>query len=64
MKSDKYEPGISCPHCYDKISEEKRNRLKERQKQIQLAKQRGEAHIGEAAEVQKKHRHSAQDAED
>jgi UPF0176 protein len=64
MKSEQYEPGISCPHCYDKVSEEKRTRLKERQKQIQLAKQRGAAHIGEAAEVLKKHKKSHQDAED
>jgi UPF0176 protein len=64
MKSELYEPGISCPHCYDKVSEEKRTRLKERQKQIQLAKQRGAAHIGEAAEVLKKHKKSNRDAED
>ena len=64
MKSAQYEPGISCPHCYDKVSEEKRTRLKERQKQIQLAKQRGAAHIGEASEVLKKHKKSTQDAEE
>jgi len=64
MKSAQYEAGISCPHCYDKVSEEKRTRLKERQKQIQLAKQRGAAHIGEATEVLKKHKKSNRDAED
>ena len=31
----------------DKISEDKRARLTERQKQVILAKQRGETHIGE-----------------
>ncbi|MDP2152660.1 MAG: rhodanese-related sulfurtransferase [Methylotenera sp.] len=47
MKSEQYVAGISCPHCYDKVSEEKRARLSERQKQVALAKQRGETHIGE-----------------
>ena len=42
-----YTPGISCPHCYSTISEEKKKSLTERQKQVILAKQRGEAHIGE-----------------
>jgi UPF0176 protein len=47
MQSMQYTPGISCPYCYDKISEEKRASLTERQKQVILAKQRGEMHIGE-----------------
>ncbi len=47
MQSPHYTPGISCPHCHDKISEAKKARLTERQKQVILAKQRGEKHIGE-----------------
>ena len=47
IKSEKYTPGISCPHCYDNLSEEKRASLTERQKQVILAKNRGESHIGE-----------------
>lgn len=46
MQSTQYAPGISCPYCYDKVSEEKRASLIERQKQVALAKKRGEAHIG------------------
>jgi UPF0176 protein len=46
MHSEQYAPGISCPYCYDKLSEEKRASLIERQKQVALAKKRGEAHIG------------------
>ena len=46
MQSDRYTPGISCPHCYDKTSEEKKAALTERQKQVILAKKRGENHIG------------------
>lgn len=47
MQSEQYTPGISCPYCYNTISEEKRASLTERQKQVILAKKRGEAHIGE-----------------
>ncbi|WP_020168141.1 MULTISPECIES: oxygen-dependent tRNA uridine(34) hydroxylase TrhO [Methylotenera] len=47
MQSPQYTPGISCPYCYNTISEEKRASLTERQKQVILANQRGEAHIGE-----------------
>jgi len=44
--SDKFMVGVSCPHCYDKTSEEQRERFAQRQHQIDLAKQRGETHIG------------------
>ena len=44
--SDKYLEGISCPHCFDQHTPEQRERFKERQHQMQLAKKRGEAHMG------------------
>ncbi|MCW3171732.1 oxygen-dependent tRNA uridine(34) hydroxylase TrhO [Shewanella subflava] len=44
--STAYVQGISCPHCIDKISDEQRQRFIERERQVQLALQRGEAHIG------------------
>lgn len=47
MASPKYMKGISCPRCYDQLSAEKRASIKERQKQIELARQRGEEHIGD-----------------
>jgi UPF0176 protein len=47
MQNAEYTPGISCPHCYNSLTEGKRARLTERQKQVILAKQRGEVHIGE-----------------
>ena len=47
LKSPQYTAGISCPHCYDSLTEEKRQSLTERQKQVILAKKRGAAHIGE-----------------
>lgn len=39
--SDKYEKGITCPRCFDRVSEARLARSRERQKQIDLAKQRG-----------------------
>lgn len=44
-QSPKYERGVSCPRCYDSLSDEKKARSKERQKQIELAHKRGEEHI-------------------
>ncbi|MEQ1560176.1 MAG: rhodanese-related sulfurtransferase [Methyloglobulus sp.] len=44
-----YQKGVSCPHCYDKITEEQKLRFSQREKQIQLAKARGETHIGSEA---------------
>lgn len=44
-----YEPGVSCPKCYDRLTDDQKARFKERQKQMQLAKERGEIHIGEAS---------------
>ncbi len=38
--------GVSCPYCIDEHNDEKRANFAERQKQITLAKKRGEAHIG------------------
>jgi len=46
IKSDKYTPGISCPHCYNQHTPEKLKALTERQRQVILAKQRGAEHIG------------------
>jgi UPF0176 protein len=47
LKSPQYTAGISCPHCYSSLTEEKKKSLTERQKQVILAKKRGETHIGE-----------------
>ncbi len=44
--NDKYQAGISCPSCFDNISDEKRAGFAERQLQIELSKKRGESHIG------------------
>jgi UPF0176 protein len=47
MQSAQYTAGISCPYCYNTLSTQKRASLTERQKQVILAKKRGEMHIGE-----------------
>lgn len=44
--SPHYELGVSCPHCHAALSEERRANLRQRQRQVELAAQRGEQHIG------------------
>ncbi len=44
-----YAKGVSCHHCYDEMSDTQKAAFAERQKQIMLAKQRGETHIGRKA---------------
>lgn len=44
--SEHYQHGISCPHCFDKSTAEQKARFQEREKQMMLAAERGEAHIG------------------
>ena len=46
MLNEKYIEGISCIYCYDKTTKEKKERFGSRQKQILLAKKRGEKHLG------------------
>lgn len=48
-QSPLYAKGVSCPRCHDKMSAEQKSRFTERQKQIDIAKARGEAHIGRKA---------------
>ncbi len=43
-----YEEGVSCHLCLDETSEADKTRFRERQKQIALAKARGEQHLGRA----------------
>jgi len=44
--SSAYIKGISCPHCIDSKDNEQIKRYAERQKQITIAAQRGQKHIG------------------
>lgn len=45
-QSEHYQKGVSCPHCIDKYTAEQRQRFLQREQQMQLAEQRGEAHLG------------------
>ena len=44
-KRPEYEKGVSCHHCIDETSAEDKERFRERQRQIALARKRGELHI-------------------
>ena len=48
-QSPYYLPGVSCPRCVNAHTEQQKGRFAERQRQIGLAKRRGESHIGAAA---------------
>ena len=43
-KSYKYEEGVSCPRCYDKLSNSQKTRFRMRQNQINLDKKDGRKH--------------------
>jgi len=45
-QSEQYEKGVSCPYCFAKKTDKQRKRFAERERQVQLAKTRGESHIG------------------
>lgn len=47
-----YQPGVSCPSCYDSVSEDDKRRFREREKQVRLARERGEQHLGSDATLQ------------
>ena len=46
-----YAKGLSCLHCYGTVSDEQKQRFSQRQKQVELAKTRGEEHIGSAVKL-------------
>ncbi len=50
--SEKYQPGVSCPYCFDKTTPQQRQRFLEREKQMRLAEKRGEVHLGSAVSEQ------------
>lgn len=46
QKSAHHKEGVHCVHCHDQYDDDHYERMAERQKQVQLAAQRGEKHIG------------------
>jgi UPF0176 protein len=45
--SPDYQPGVSCPKCIEHTSADQKDRFAQRQRQIKLARDRGERHIGQ-----------------
>jgi len=45
IMSSKYEEGVSCPKCHNKLTSTQKGRFRMRQKQINLAKKAGKKHI-------------------
>ncbi len=52
-RSEKYAEGISCPYCFDTLSEQKRAAVTERHRQVKLAESRHQVHIGAAMPIKK-----------
>jgi UPF0176 protein len=52
-QSEQYLPGVSCPNCHDVTLPEQKQRFAERQKQMELAKAKGEQHLGSAPDTVK-----------
>ena len=45
-EAPEFEPHVSCPKCFDRLTPERREGLLERARQIELAAERGEKHLG------------------
>lgn len=58
-RSIEFVSGVSCPHCLREKSIEQRARYAERQRQMELSAQRGEAHIGNDAALAMEQRRTA-----
>jgi len=53
LQSEEYEKGISCPNCIASLTDEKYMRVSERQRQVELAENRQQQHIGLSQEPDK-----------
>ncbi|MDR2214179.1 MAG: rhodanese-related sulfurtransferase [Pseudomonadales bacterium] len=51
-----YEKGVSCPHCHGSHDASELAQFRERQRQVELAEARGEAHLGAEAATVKEER--------
>ena len=50
-ESNKYIRGVACSKCFNETTDEQKSRYMSRQKQIDLAKQRNQKHIGPKEEI-------------
>lgn len=62
MQSAEYVPGVSCPRCYANLSEQQKARFAEREKQMRLARARGEHHIGSESRLAAQQHRAEKDA--
>jgi len=62
-QSEKYVQGVSCPSCYYRKSAQQRQRFAERERQVQLARSRGEQHLGSEVSFISRQRKEMKDAE-
>lgn len=46
LASEAYREGVSCPYCIGELDADREARLEERRRQVELAEDRGERHIG------------------
>jgi UPF0176 protein len=46
LESPDYVEGVSCPRCINETDADRRSRLEERAKQVRLARERGDVHVG------------------
>ncbi len=46
LNDPRYEEHVSCPYCHDRVDARRRESLLERARQLSLAAQRGERHLG------------------
>ena len=46
LASPDYREGVSCPQCIAELDDDRADRLEERRRQVALAAERGDAHIG------------------
>ena len=45
-RSAMFEDGVTCPACFSHITDDQKKRFRDRQKQVELARQRNESHVG------------------
>ena len=48
LASVKYEKGVSCPACFDRLTDKQKASSRQRQRQMDLAKAKGAKHLGPA----------------
>jgi len=52
-----FERGVSCSKCIDEVTDERKQRFRERHRQVLLSNERGEQHIGDLAMTKKRSLH-------